>query len=292
VSAFILAANIAEFRQRLMKGMKIMLEKNMAANESEIANLKMDLQLFAEGDPVDPAPADPTPADPTPAPEPTPSPTPDPEPIKEPTETQAFSKRLNDMTQKAIDAEYSRLYGAEYGIHTKADYDAAIAKQEAEAQRQQFKEENGIDPEALKPVFEQMLKSDPRYQRLEQQEREMNITAAVSNFDKEFPELGVKSFDDIAKLPNIDKVYEYVNGKGLSLNDAYKLANYGDVVTKTAQTAQQEAIKKIAANGASSPGSLSNVAEETLLTEEAIEKMTDKERMANWKQIKRTYNMK
>jgi hypothetical protein len=204
----------------------------------------------------------------------------------------AIRREAEQKTQKAVDAEYSRLYGAEYGIHSKAEYDAAIAKQEAEAQRQQFKEENGIDPEALKPVFEQMLKSDPRYQRLEQMEREANITAAVSNFAKEFPDLGVKSFDDIAKLPNIDKVYEYVNGKGLSLNDAYKLANYGDVIGKTAAQAQQEAIKKIAANGASSPGSLSNIAEETLLTEEAIEKMTDKERMANWKQIKRTYNMK
>jgi hypothetical protein len=227
-----------------------MLEKNMAANESEIANLKMDLQLFNDGEPVEP----------TPTAEPTTEPVTEPttEPIKEPdvTNTQVFSKRLNEMSQKAVDAEYSRLFGAEYGIHSKAEYDAAIAKQQAEAQRQQFQEENGFDPDVIKPVVEQMLKNDPRYQRLEQMEREANITAAVSNFAEEFPDLGIKTFDDIANLPNIDKVYEYVNDKGLSLNDAYKLANYGDVIGRTATQAQQEAIKRIAANGASSPGSL------------------------------------
>jgi hypothetical protein len=193
---------------------------------------------------------------------------------------------------KAKDEMIAEMYGESHGIYTYADYQKALADQKAQEQRQQFQDENGFDPDVIKPVVEQMLKSDPRYQRLEQMEREANVSTAVSKFSEEFPELGIKSFDDIAKLPNIDKMYEYVNSKGLSLNDAYKLANYGDVVSKTAQTAQQEAIKKIAANGASSPGSLSNVAEETLLTEEAIEKMTDKERMANWKQIKKVYNMK
>jgi hypothetical protein len=240
--------------------------------------------LFNDGDPVDPAPADPAPADPNPAPDPTPSPEPTPEP--DITQTQAFSKRLNDMTQKAIDAEYDRLYGAEYGIHSKAEYDAAIAKQQEDAAKEQFKEQNGFDPDVIKPVVEQMLKSDPRYQRLEQMEREANITAAVSNFDKEFPELGVKTFDDIAKLPNIDKVYEYVNGKGLSLNDAYKLANYGDVIGKTAAQAQQEAIKKIAANGASSPGSLAAGGEgETFFTKEQVDKMSKADVVKNYDQI-------
>jgi hypothetical protein len=219
----------------------------MAANESEFANLNMDLQLFAEGEPTTEPSTEPTTE---PVTEPATEPTPD------VTNTQAFSKRLNEMTQKAIDAEYDRLYGAEYGIHSKAEYDAAIAQQQAEAARQQFQDENGFDPDVIKPVVEQMLKSDPRYQRLEQMEKEANITAAVSKFNEEFPDLGVKTFDDIAKLPNIDKVYGYVNNYKLSLNDAYKLANYGDVIGKTAQTAQQEAIKKIAANGASSPGSL------------------------------------
>lgn len=48
-------------------------------------------------------------------------------------------RKARESTQKAIDAEYSRLYGAEYGIHSKADYDAYL-------ERQRLIEE-GKDPE-------------------------------------------------------------------------------------------------------------------------------------------------
>jgi hypothetical protein len=221
---------------------------NKAANIVEIALPQMDLQLFAEGDPL--------PSDPNPEPTPDTTPSPDHTPEPDVTNTQKFAHRLKEETTRAKDTVIAEMYGESHGIYTYADYQKALADQKAQEERQQFQDENGFDPDVIKPVVEQMLKSDPRYQRLEQMEREANITAAVSKFNEEFPDLGVKTFDDIAKLPNIDKVYEYVNGKGLSLNDAYKLANYGDVIGKTAQTAQQEAIKKIAANGASSPGSL------------------------------------
>lgn len=93
-------------------------------------------------------------ADPTPEPtEPIDAvPAPAVEPQQDVTQTQAFSKRLNEMTQKAIDAEYDRLYGDQYGIHTKAEYDAAIAKQQREAEAQQ----RGIDP----AVYEQMTAAE------------------------------------------------------------------------------------------------------------------------------------
>lgn len=57
------------------------------------------------------------------------------------TQTQAFAHRLREATQKAIDAEYDRLYGAEYGIHSKTDYDAYMARQKAI--------EEGKDPEVV-----------------------------------------------------------------------------------------------------------------------------------------------
>jgi hypothetical protein len=186
---------------------------------------------------------------------------------------------------KAKDEMIAEMYGESHGIYTYADYQKALADQKAQEQRQQFQDENGFDPDVIKPVVEQMLKSDPRYQRLEQMEREANVSTAVSKFSEEFPELGIKSFDDIAKLPNIDKMYEYVNSKGLSLNDAYKLANYGDVVTKTAQTAQQEAIKKIAANGASSPGSLAGGGETVFFTPDQVRAMSQSEVKKNFTAI-------
>lgn len=64
------------------------------------------------------------------------------------TQTQSFSKRLKEETQKAIDQEYSRMFG-EYGIHTKADYEKEIARQQQE-QREEELRQKGIDPELEK----------------------------------------------------------------------------------------------------------------------------------------------
>jgi hypothetical protein len=262
--------------------------KNKAANIVEIAYPQIDLQLFAEGEPVEPTTE--------PATEPTTEPTTEPvteptqEPTKEPdiTATQAFAKRLKEATTKAKDELIAEMYGETHGIYTYADYQKALAEQREAQEKQQYQEQYGIDPDAIKPIVEKMLKSDPRYQRLEQMEKEANINAAVSKFNEEFPELGIKTFDDIAKLPKVDKIYEYVSNYGLSLNDAYKLANYGDVVSKTAQTAQQEAIKKIAANGASSPGSLANGGNEVFFTPEQVRAMTPAQVKANFDAIEKS----
>jgi len=55
------------------------------------------------------------------------------------TQTQQFAHRLKEEKQKAIDVEYDRLYGADYGIHSKAEYDNYM-------ERQRLLEE-GKDPE-------------------------------------------------------------------------------------------------------------------------------------------------
>lgn len=112
-----------------------------------------------------------TPA-PSEKPETPPVETPAPEPIV-PTEpdvstTKAFSERLNakqkeweqahaQQSQTAIDAEYDRLFGREYGIHTKAEYDAAVAKRD----RAQKAEADGVPVEYAERLntVEQGLKS-------------------------------------------------------------------------------------------------------------------------------------
>ena len=247
-----------------------MKEQLKAANSemSEgLANpIRINLQLFAEGEP----PVEPTPSDPVPNDPPAESPV---EPAQNPapdvTQTQAFSQRLKESTTKAIDAEYDRLYGEQYGIHSKADYEAYLQKQEEEQRRQEFQETNGFDPNAVKPLFEQWKKNDPDFQELKRLKSEASVNAAIIEFSKEFPDLGVKELEDLNKLPNIDKITSYVQ-KGLTLNDAYKLANYNNIT----QSAQQEVIKKITANGESSPGSLEAGSGEVGL---GIAKMPDKD---------------
>jgi hypothetical protein len=222
--------------------------ENKAANIVEIALPQMDLQLFAEGDPV--------PSDSNPEPTPDPTPSPDPTPEHDVTNTQKFAHRLKEETTRAKDTVIAEMYGESHGIYTYADYQKALEDQKAQEERQRFQEETGLDPTTIQPMIEKAVAEHPTVKQASEFLKTQRVDAAVGEFSKEFPELGIKSFDDIAKLPNIDKVYEYVSNYRLSLNDAYKLANYGDVIGKTATQAQQEAIKKIAANGASSPGSL------------------------------------
>lgn len=98
----------------------------MAANDGEVADLQQETPDNT-GD-VDNAQAT------------------EPEPQPDVTQTQAFSHRLKEATQKAIDAEYDRLYGTdEYGrdtgVHSKADYDREVARQKAI--------EEGKDPEVI-----------------------------------------------------------------------------------------------------------------------------------------------
>lgn len=207
------------------------------------------------------------------------------------TETQVFAKRLKESTQKAVDAEYEKLYGTEYGIKSKADYDAYMAKQEAEAQREQFKQQNGFDPDTVKPLFEQWKKNDPDFQELSQIRKEKTVNKHLTDLNNELKENGVDlqlkdlSDEEIKKIPNVDKVTEYVK-KGHSLADAFWLANKKEILSKEKTTAEQEAIKKIASNGASSPGSLSAGGEEqTYYTQEQVDKMSAADVKKNYKAV-------
>ena len=207
--------------------------------------------------------------------------------------TKAFSERLKESTQKAIDAEYSKLYGSEYGIHTKADYDAAILNQQQAEEAQRL----GIDPETIKPFFEQWKQSDPDFQELSSIRQANNVSKALSDLNAELKDNGVDlqltdlSDAEVAKIPNVDKVTEYVS-KGHTLADAVFLANKKDFMARQTQQAQQDTIKKIANNGASSPGSLAgNGGTTDTLSDDIINAMSPQERMNKWPQIKKFYNM-
>ena len=278
----------------------ILAANSVNTTEDFATPMRINLQLFAEGDPTpsadpvetDPAPStDPTPTDPAPSSDPIPNadPTPD------LTQTQAFSQRLKESTQKAIDQEYDRLYGTEYGIHSKAEYDKAIADQKADEERQQFQEQNGFDPDTVKPLFEEWKKSDPDFQELSYIRQEKNITAALSDLNNELKDCGMdlqlKDLSDaeVAKIPNADKVTELVS-KGKTLSEAFFLANKKDIISKQTQAAQQETLKKIADNKASSPGSLSGGGENlTTFTMEQIQKMSQEQINQNYEAVMASY---
>ena len=184
--------------------------------------------------------------------------------------TKAFSDRLKESTQKAIDTEYSSLYGAEYGIHTKAEYDKAIAKQTTDNENQQFQEQTGVSTDVFdkraEDKYNQLRESDPYYQQYKASMATSNQNAALTDLNDGLKDCGIDlnikdfSAEEIKKIPNVDKVTELVRS-GKTLAEAVFLANKKDFFSKQAQAAQQDTIKKIAANGASSPGSLGGVSD-------------------------------
>jgi len=197
-------------------------------------------------------------------------------PVQTPEQNAEFARVRREAETKAKDAVISEMYGESHGIHTYAEYQAALAKQQAEAERAKFQEENGIDPDALKPVFQQWKESDPDFQELKAIRAEKNQTKALTDLNSELKDAGIDlqikdlSDSELLKLPNIDKILEQVQ-KGHTLADAFFLANKKDIISRQAQTAQQEAIKKIAANGESSPGSLSAGGESDFISQELFE---------------------
>jgi hypothetical protein len=197
-------------------------------------------------------------------------------PVQTPEQNAEFAKVRREAETKARDAVIAEMYGESHGIHTYAEYQKALADQKAAEQRAKFQEENGIDPDALKPLFDQWKESDPDLQEAKLMRAERNQTKALTDLNNELKDAGVDlqikdlSNEELSKLPNIDKILEQVQ-KGHTLADAFFLANKKDIISRQAQTAQQEAIKKITANGESSPGSLSAGGESDFISQELFE---------------------
>lgn len=176
------------------------------------------------------------------------------------TQTKAFSERLNAMTQKAIDAEYERLYGQEYGIHSKADYDNYLKQQEAEEQREAYMNQYGIDPKIIDERVQAFIENHPDVQSAREQSRVLQLNNAAMELSKVAQSLGInadiKSWADVEALPKYEAIKNSIVNNNLDIVTAAKLAYFDDVISGKVQNAQQETIQKITANGQSSPGSL------------------------------------
>lgn len=166
------------------------------------------------------------------------------------TQTQAFSRRLNEMSEKrareAVDSFVASLgqtnpYTGE-PIRTEQDMRNFRAMQEAD--------EQGKDPETAVRI--RSLEGELAEYRLREQE------TALRN-DPELGALFEEYYDDVADLVN----YAAENGREVSLEDALRhvMAYNMDAIRKSdAEKARQETIRQINANSAASPGSVSGAA--------------------------------
>lgn len=142
-------------------------------------------------------------------------------------------------------------------ITTEAEYRAYQAER-ARREREQQLQKAGIAPEHIKGMIDQelapvrqqlqqaqMAAARERTRAVEAQAQEV-IGAAVKNITAIFPE--VKSLEDIAAMPTAEAFNGYVQ-KGLSLEDAFYLANRKAIEDKKLTAARTAALRGAANRG-------------------------------------------
>lgn len=149
-----------------------------------------------------------------------------------PEENTKFAAARREAEAKAKAAEEKALK-----IAQKAGFDSIEAmetyldEQEKATKDAKFKEDFGVDPE----VVREALKQTPEWQKFEQdkQEKEENqkrteqeaaLKVAITELNTEYPEYAVKGTEELANLPNFEKIVEYAK-KGYDLVDAFEKAN-------------------------------------------------------------------
>lgn len=197
-------------------------------------------------------------------------------------ENAKFAEVRRKAEQEAIDKFISDQYGASHGIHTKAEYDAAIAKQKQNELLESLKSED-VNPEE---IYQKMKENDPEFKEMKASKQEAFINSQISELNTDLKGLGldvtINSLEDLVKLENSDSVIKYVE-KGNTLSEAYFLANRNDIINKKTNQIQNDTIKKIEANGQASPGSLSDTGQtSSYFTEAQVDAMTQAEVNKNY----------
>jgi hypothetical protein len=238
--------------------------------------LKINLQLFAEGDP------EPTP---TPEPEPTPEPTSTPEPTPSPepdvSQTQAFAHRLKEETTKARDTVIAEM-GYQWNgkpITTYAEYQTAIKEQQAAEEAQKL----NIDPN----FYNEFVGLKDKVSQFETEKQQLQQEKIFTQ-----QETALKS-DPVTKdfyTQWESEIKEKAKSYGCDLDTAFTLKireSLADITKGVATKAEQSAIQKLANNAASSPGSLGDGGDgsKTFFTKEEVKAMSQSEVSKNYDKI-------
>ena len=155
------------------------------------------------------------------------------EPAGQPPEVNAqfAAARREAETRMRMMQERMETLARARGFSSFEELERAVQQQEAEHKRQQYIEQYGIDPQAIAPVVREAVSQNPIVQEARQ--------VIEQNKDA-----GVRSFSDIANLPNAQEVLS-LWGRGIPLAKAYAAANLDTIAGKKAAAAKQAAINAI-----------------------------------------------
>lgn len=151
--------------------------------------------------------------------------------------------------EEGINNEFKRLFGnvpnplTGRNIETYQDYLQAVEYQQREMQNR-ILSDKGINP----TLIEQMVNNSPAMRQAQQILAENTRAEAQRMLDADLrmvmtmaPE--IKTMEDLQNHPSFGSVLDYVNS-GLSLPNAFKLANYDSLVSRNSDAARQAAINQ------------------------------------------------
>lgn len=136
-----------------------------------------------------------------------------------------------------------------YGYDNHDDYMAALEQAEQERKIQEEAAKLGVDEEVirnhLQPLNQKLSEYERQLSEIKQQEALRNVEAQLQDLSSRYSD-----FDKFKP-----QVFDLAM-KGYSLEDAYKIASYDERVNTAKLEAQQETIRNLNQNAASSTGAL------------------------------------
>lgn len=152
------------------------------------------------------------------------------------------------------DVGIAKKYGKDYGVYSEADIAEKYGHQGIKtmadfenAVQQQAAKDAGIDPNLVR----QLAQSDPEFielkqfvSQMKQQQTVSQLNSEISELASEYPDLKVKTLDDIAKLPNATAILAKAQ-KGYSFLDAYEAINREEIRNQAREQGSQQAIRNI-----------------------------------------------
>lgn len=175
------------------------------------------------------------------------------------------NEEVNDWVQKGLNyekvSERASTYEKQaqnldrvakfYGYTNHDEFMAAIDEAERDRHVQQEADRLGVDEsvirEHLSPMRDQLQQYESKLKQIEEQETQRQIESEISSLKAKYPD-----FEQVQT-----QVFDMViSGEVKTLEKAYLLATYEQKVAQAAKQAQQETIKNINKNAATSTGAL------------------------------------
>lgn len=198
--------------------------------------------------------------------------------------------------KELLDAEFAKRFEGYTNpitgqpVKTSKDYlEALDAQQRLETNRRL--EENGINP----AIIENAINNNPVVMQAQEILRMNQIEQAKISMQNDITEISkldasIKTIDDLGNKPYAQDLISYVNS-GLSLIDAFKLANFESLINQKSEASKQAAINQAKGKAhLSATDSISNSDELLDIPENEISKWKAFFPDASMKELKEKYN--